>query len=1237
MLLFSSTSARAQEPCSLTATQLSGCLYAVYFNGNVGVTTSCSINLGNGVSTGIGAYGQPTPAVPGMNYGGGTYTYPANGTYTITGTIYNASGGVMQTCTTTIVVSCGVPPTPTCNFNAVFRIDCSRLTVDFTPLGISATQGTNFSYVINAPNNLHTVPISGNPPPFSSAPSAHSLIIHDINTSATPSLTITMQVTLPTGPCSITRTFQIRDVANAQIRGIFIGKQCEVADLSRYQITNFLNPTLPFIGSLTDESKWLYVAGVLNVNISKIFVSTRMLMGLSSGINVGGAEMGNPITLGLTNGTNIQPQGNCACLWRGINVSRGGQLQINRNQSTAAQDVTIAEAMYGVRSIADPNFEANAPQLSIERVRFERNFIGLRLSDGEFALTRLRNTRFSGGVIGGTRCWVCPMIANDLQDSDGPINAFPDRVFLGSFSPTHQVGGGQVNIPNPEQDFDFVENRSYAGIFIDGDRPEGFGFDGAMLPVLTPENAGNLSFENLASGIVANDTDVRIRGTGSFTTMTDGDYANSSGNGIVFLSGSGNNNLEIVGLTSTEPNGPGFRNCVTGVEIVPYGVGVGEVAVRRSTMADMQRGINQKNSIEHGFVGSFLNVAFIGNTITSDRWLTSSVWQNRNEIFGIYIVDNERNHTQYSVFGNTITINAPLFPPLGAPAGVLARTNPGVGIHAEGLFGERGCNTDPLSASNCDAFSVNNIFLRNGFIGMHFVNTDDTRIFKNNVLLEESDISTTAFDKMIAIEGGSRSFTAENALATENDFSDFKKNFSTGIHVTNHVDGVYCSNEVTQLNDGLSFHMENGFNSDIKQNKLYSPMRNGVIYGATYNNGSYTTAETGAQKEKGNEWFYDNFKNQKAFSFDIPSGSRWTVPNDATEQDPFPFVSPLFWFDFNGNHVDPQPCDGMVPPDLKIVTPRDLDIASASYPVSPLQYFSSWVLYQRLLDAPELLDDSSLASFKQNADAGTLGRLFNIRFGLKALKEMPGNQRIALSDLDLAKRVIVAEIDSLLKDLDAEPDNQIIVDALKSKYQALLVLTGQMNDISISHIQVVQNKVNLLLSELINIVPDGVAEEQLKWLYQIHANTLATSVQLSSADLDLLKKLATACPQYMGPAVYDAAILYDDITGEATQRPLCSQTIDFQQSQQDRSLKISSAQTFAVSPNPNTQSTLLQWTGVATQIRILDMMGREKLQVKVAEGQQSLILDTNTFQVGLYQASITFQDGSTAQQAVVKH
>jgi Secretion system C-terminal sorting domain len=1117
------------------------------------------------------------------NQSGGTVevTFPSSGTYTVT---LNAQPNV-NCVATFVVLGCGVPPA-VCDFDGSFNVDCSRLRVNFSPNGVANQPGNQIAFSIASINALNPI-LNGQPGGF-------GFDLFNVNTCATPNLTVTMTVTNPQGQvCSVTKVIPIP----AQFQGIYIGKDCEVTNLTTLNVAGFF-PGSTFNGSLTNQCLFVYLSGILNVNKTFTFNRTRIYTGQSAGVNVG--TPGITKTLSLNNGTTIEPMPTCLCMWRGINVNSRGWLNVNSVPTLAR--VQIRQAMFAIRTLRGFSGSA-APVLNLNSLDLDRNFIGIRCTDGQFNLLRLSGVNFSANPsgIGKYRCWSCPMIINDLQDSDGPkgpefVNCtFVDDVFTGSFAPTHSANGscnaqgawtGSFTVPNGNE-FDFPittnpangEPISYAGIFIDGIRQAGFGASGANNFRLTPTQAPVVNnFTNLQSGIVLLGANGNITRSSSFNNTTDQWYANNSGDCVLFLSDNGAHNLIVDGNT--------FNQSVRGVYAAPYfSPGPGTITVRNTVMTNMQQGVAVVNDVQVPFTGNFAQVE-IGpnNTITANQLVTMLNPLPKSDIYGVYVGDVAAEPTRINIHDNTINIDFDAGPTFS---------------NVMGIWGQGWQNNSTALLNDQDDVDNNTVNMLRSRFGIRLIDCLSSRVTSNSVV--NSRPVGLNYDKLISLEGGGRANVNCNNLTASLNHSNQSNSYMDGLFSSFHRDGSYTHNGITKATRSATFYGLCGIASRIAQNDFRGPAQIGVLYAGTVPDpaGPLVPTTTGPQFCNVNEW-YGTFKNKKAYGVagtDYP-GSKWTVANCfSCPQGPLDTeVEPQFnWF-YKTCAVQPpvagacpQSDDQLIQP---IVTIRDIQNVNQKQ-VSTGLYFDKLDLLSRLRLDPSLANqDVDLAQFFQNAQVGNLGAFLSGFDALRAYSSQNHGLLGQIKTLHAQESNLLAQLEGLHQLLASDPDNASNQSELA---QLELLIKAIETEKSVINAQYALGLKSIAVNQfdvINNIVPTEAAEDHLKKAFGLYFGSIAGIHQPDLAELGWLADVTRGCPEETGPAYYVADHVHTLAAGYSVMGQNCKIGM-ITEERSSASKALTSTDVF-VYPNPTTGNDVQIEAGFPiASIRLVNSLGQQ--------------------------------------------
>lgn len=288
-----------------------------------------------------------------------THTYAVSGDHVVT---FRVSGLV---CQKTIRVNCGsVSPCCTADFSASLYRECSAL---WLKLDAGCDGGSHNWTISTIPANACLTLVNFN------AGMADQLVqVTNINTAVTTDLVVKHTYTCSDGAVSTsTRTF-----STSQLQGIYIGKMSTPSGLN-----NDYGCVLP--GAGYNGSTIVYSSGIVQIDKSFEFAAADVRMHPEAGFDV---QNGHTFTIRQNAIVHGNTEPSCNCLWRGINVMSGATLSTSSN-------AVIEDALYAARAFGSST-------LSIRKTHFNRNFVGIRATNGFFTLSPFVHLIGSNGLLG---------------------------------------------------------------------------------------------------------------------------------------------------------------------------------------------------------------------------------------------------------------------------------------------------------------------------------------------------------------------------------------------------------------------------------------------------------------------------------------------------------------------------------------------------------------------------------------------------------------------------------------------------------------------------------------------------------------------------------------------------------------------------------------------------------------------------------------------------------------------
>ena len=593
---------------STMCTENNSCYTDYYFYYEViGCTVTITyLNSPIPISTWDFGDGSPIVASPPLP----SHTYATSGTYLVTVNLNE------KTCTMVVEVGCddGVDPSLCCNADFNYQIinDCGILRLKLKGQ-CPAVNNHQWTITPSTPG-VHILN-------FFPAFSSQDIVLTNINTVLTPSLTVTHSLICNDGTVvSETKIiyFSSFDSPTNPTIGIFIGVKLTTHLLTSYSV-------LP--GASIASPIPVFVAGYITIDKAFTFTNTDIQFHSNfAGFNVSNASY----PFELVN-SNLHATNGCPCLWRGIEVTQRGILRCNSG-------TIISDALYGIR-IRNSNPTIN---IDLNNVRFNRNYVGIRGANN-LGLT-MQQTIFNG---------------------QGPLLAICDLVGLNDLVAPSSAGNFFTQPITPV----FYSNQNgFAGMYIEN----------AFLNM--PAGANN-AFQDLAYGIMTSDCNVQIRANSTFMNIAAGGYGYRRTAGIFFRDTDDNaaNDFNFIGN-----GGSDFTNCVQGMQIrseTPFRTRIG---ISNTGMNDVRTGIFLDARFGGGeFLGSNVLTPFIGiqNNIINATLPPPLLLSNG----GITFLDFSPGESQVEISNNEVNISSINGPMTGgftgiAIDGMLPTSDPGPGI-----------------------------------------------------------------------------------------------------------------------------------------------------------------------------------------------------------------------------------------------------------------------------------------------------------------------------------------------------------------------------------------------------------------------------------------------------------------------------------------------------------------------------------------------------------------------------
>jgi Secretion system C-terminal sorting domain/PKD domain len=1146
-------------------------------------------NFGDNSPSIEGPYGQ---AVTGSTSTSGTWDTPTHiysqaGTYIVTLT-FLGEGGVPKECTYSVVVT-NCDPVSNCNFQASFNIDCAELLVSVNAEETSPGQ-----------NHIWNFGIAG------------EALIEGDNVSLTHQYA-NINTYQPNNVVTITHTLngQVCPVEfNFPEEAIFLsaaGGNCESA-LS-------LLTCLQLPGN-TCLNRTLYIASHLNVDKNFSFDNCDIFMGANKRIRVVGPGTGWR-NFSLDNGTSVGTGTveQCNCMWEGIQVQDRARVYINSMWPDATdleEEVTIRDAVLALRPMRTTN--SGLPQVWLDKSRFNDNFVGFCAVNGNYSFKEFLNITFEGTQNLKNGCSeICPFV-NPIQ------NSFPYS----------------ISFP-------------LAGVLVDGRTVTPVNNFANNAHIVMPTGTSNIIFNNINSGIIANDANATIFESTFTDIWRHGNYAlipnnqpQPAGFGIRFMNGSTQPKaLDQTGYGGTSIAPLSFDNVHDAI-FASSDNGNLQTTVRidDNHMNRVQRGITLNAAITT--VGTpptstgsnITNGIVVNNTININNTLgTSGIFPGSDPAssHAVFITDQFSGASTYVVDGNTVRVNQP---------DILA----GGEEQANGIFVTCAPPMPPampigVNDQNMVYVTDNNITVISGKLAIAGEVQNKMHINENIIDMTQTE------DFAVGIRLGNAQNCNMQCNTLTGPYFQGSSQFTMGIQNDNAV-SIDDHNTVTGFSFDVRFQgdcegdLENI--RDFAHNDFHTPFANGVNFVDLARTGNIGISNV---TSRGNSWHTANpsWVDIQGYNLDL-DGSGTLIGNEEneikiasilTESDVVfsPASLSSQWLIPVNNSLTDGGCDILNPTPLLVSSPASsLFLTNPSFPEGLKSIF-----YQRDMDFiesnPTWVDSLSIEQ-ETNMNTFALSPTFllnsayrNYQDSVEALSPL----MIDLDNLTGQYWVVYHNMDSLLSSTDSLSASQQ-TQYNNWEYQ-LNIFSADIDQLTTLYSQDVQNAAISTLAEINAIIPNDLPSDALKSYFGIYLDKLILGNGINSADSSLLFDLCSSCYNEKGLAVHYAASLYASQTGHLILPSNCPTG-----SQMVAQADAQNTATFEIFPNPSVSKINLHYrteTECVKLIEVVDMLGRIAI-TDVTTGD--IELELKTLQDGVYYVSSSDCDGQKSTKVIyVKH
>jgi PKD repeat protein len=1051
-----------------------------------------------------------------------SHTYAQSGAYIIT---LNFNGKI---CQREVIVSCSGTVCCTAAFSGQIMKECGVLKL---VLDAECNEGThNWAITTNSLSPcMEVIGITQSPNQL--------LQITNINTTLTNQITVTHTYTCTDGT-SIVET-QTLDIPALTQGGIFIGIDNQNTKLTAYDCV------LP--DALYTGANIVFVSG--RVEVDKTFAFEQTDIQFESGNSGFDVKTGSK-PLSLSKGTVLRAAVECPCLWRGLRVSLDGKL-------VSKDNVSIEDALFGINVNS-----TTAADISVSMTKFNRNFIGIRGTNGSLGLSKFEENVFDGT---GTLKNLCELSVN------------------GIIIPT-QLGGslGQVT---------YQTERGYAGIYLNR-----IGF--LDLKPLMP--AKQNVFKNLAFGIIALEGNLKVNKNSTFSNIFGGAYTQRSSAAIFFYDGTTNsaNTLRLFG--NIADGGPAMvANSARGVWAQSrQGTAATKIGIADALFDGVRTGI---------FLDAqFMNGGFFGKPGSEFSGINNNVVLaslNSPDLVadgGIVFWDLQSSVSEVEIYNNDVTL-----------------TYSNGGTFSGGSAAIAGIGNYPASDPGNDVIEVdihdNKVTLAtdgtNGIaLGRHPNGKIRNHLGNNGVFIN----SGTNFTSGISAEDGNDNQVNCNNVTTSS------SPLEGLLFLQRNTMSNYLNNSVTGNGTGVKFSGDcsgTQFRCNLMQNN-----DRGLFYGPF----ALTGHQGSSSNPYGNRWITATIGAEADGNANALNSKFWVKA--VNNENPNPILGPLGWFNLVPGNTPTclTSCpDNLVAARFSSLDAADMAIAdgSGTYANYPFPIEAAWkdryLLYKKLFEYPNLVQSHpSLQTFigaSNNAKIATLQQLYanvatanrpaqSIRQATEAnnavIESLEGQIRNTISNIEQST---VSTRQGYLHQLDSL--NKILSHTLHQN-DSLAQIHAQSRNVDLTYIHTQLNTLSGL----------NTGEENLRQVLKFYVQYTAIEAQPNAADLALLEHIATQCPLQGGPGVGAAKGLYQAHTGTILADGPCI-VPDREKKQDNKQIKA------LLYPNPNRGAFRLEIPEFdlegAYSIQVLNTIGLAVMDMP-AVTQRITDINLNTTPSGLY-------------------
>jgi Periplasmic copper-binding protein (NosD) len=661
----------------------------------------------------------------------------------------------------------------------------------------------------------------------------------------------------------------------------------------------------------------------------------------------------------------------------------------------------------------------------------------------------------------------------------------------------------------------YSTKKSFAGIFLEGGQPS-LPFNGVPFTSLNfiPTLDGDHNvFRNLALGIAATNISVRIPDMAQFIDIdqVNNDYGSATAIGIRYEDRIGGNTFFQKGLVqngSNTINFTSFNNCRIGI----------------SALA--------------GVTGLPSNITVSDNRMLAMR---AGVWTNFSYAGGIPVGGDWSGQ----ILRNQITstnLGIAVDDPSPGASSLLLKENviDGIGAFGTGII----VNGDQLNGSL--QMDIDNNTISSAGDGVAALGLNQGYIHDNTV--------TSSGGVGYRVQNSRAEIECNNALGSS-------------------VQGLLISD--TEIVNDLSFNTASNTGTGMEIQNM-SPAEE-LIHCNSFSNNSmglrYEDATTGPQTNTGNMWTAVGAEyvggGAQASIYRVPPTAPWQPST----------ISPNFgWFILDAT-LSPPVCNKACVSGMKPSQLGDLDVQILQDQLTGpdwMQYRFDQYLLHKLLDAPSLVTANPAAAAYQNTMAGqAVSQLASARWQATGLFALPGALQadLALNQAGIATRMsTMRSLEEALADNLSSNDLDLYLSQLNLLSQEVQVLQLQNQSLIQQAATQRATAAAALRNSLTGVSSSLPSAQNEQVVLDLSLAYLGQGIVPTAAELLALKTIGEQCPKTGGAAVYWAATLYRNCTGETLIQADCAPNLGRGADERDSRRTHSESAGLLVFPNPSNQS-----------------------------------------------------------------